>query len=196
MQVVLASRNQGKLKEMAPLLASLGVELIPVSSLAGVPEVDETGETFCENAVLKAETVSAATGLPSIADDSGLVVEALQGAPGVRSARFAGPDATDQKNNRLLLQRLQGVPAEERSAAFVCVIALARPGQATRLFEGRAPGRILEAPVGEGGFGYDPLFLSDALGVTFGEAADAQKGRVSHRGQAIGKLLEFWQAEE
>lgn len=150
-----------------------------------VPAVAECGETYAENALLKARAALAATGLPSLADDSGLEVDSLSGAPGVRSARFAGPQATDEDNNRLLLARLADVPAARRTARFVCVAALALPAGEPVVTRGEVEGRILIAPRGSRGFGYDPLFYYEPFGSTFGEADSAAKNQVSHRGQAF-----------
>jgi XTP/dITP diphosphohydrolase len=158
------------------------------AEIPGAPEVEETGATFAANAALKAEAVRDAAALPALADDSGLCVDALAGAPGVRSARFAGEAATDAQNNALLLERLQAVPEAERTARFVCVLALAVPGRETQFVEGTAEGRILRTPRGAGGFGYDPLFFSPELGQTFAEAPAEQKHRVSHRGRALAAL--------
>jgi len=187
-ELVLASRNRKKLAELEAILGDCAVRVRPVDACPGVPEVEETGATFAENATLKAETVSAATGAPALADDSGLCVDALDGAPGVWSARFAGEEADDAANNRLLLERLRDVPPEERTAHYVCSIALAVPGQPTAVVEDRCEGRILDAPRGDGGFGYDPLFLSTDLGQTFAEADPDAKHRVSHRGRALARL--------
>ncbi len=193
MRLVLASRNQKKCAELAELLAPRGLEIVPLTAFPDIGDIEENGDTFAENARLKAETVRDATGLPALADDSGLCVDALDGAPGVRSARFAGPDASDADNNRLLLERLAGVPEERRAARFVCVIAWAKPGRPTCLFRGETRGRILREPRGENGFGYDPLFLADDLGTTFALATAAQKHRVSHRGRALREWLELFQ---
>lgn len=190
-RVVLASRNAKKLNELRSMLAPCGLALVPVSDFPNVPEVEETGNTFEENARLKAESVSQATGLPAIADDSGLVVDALDGAPGVYSARFAGPEATDEINNRLLLEKLADVSDEKRTAAFHCVIAFSEPGETTRTFTGQTYGLILHNSRGANGFGYDPLFLSDDLGVSFAEADAAEKNRVSHRGRALSAFVAF-----
>ncbi len=190
-QLVLASRNRKKVAELAALLQPLGIELLSVADVVDGPEPEETGLTFAENACIKADAALAATGLPSIADDSGLAVDILDGQPGVRSARYAGDNATDAENNRLLLERLAHVPAEKRTARFISVIALARPGRETVVFSGETTGRILTAEQGEGGFGYDPLFLSDDLNQTFAQASPDDKNRVSHRGRALAKCIGY-----
>ncbi|RMD80009.1 MAG: RdgB/HAM1 family non-canonical purine NTP pyrophosphatase [Gammaproteobacteria bacterium] len=190
LRLVLATGNPGKARELAPLLAPLGVELLAQGELgvAGGPE--EGAPTYVENALLKARHAARLTGLPALADDSGLEVDALGGAPGVRSARFAGPGATDADNNRRLLEALAGVPAAGRTARFRCLLALL-PGPehpAPLLCEGVWEGRILEAPRGAGGFGYDPLFLDPELGRSAAELAPEEKARRSHRGRALACL--------
>lgn len=191
-QIVVASRNPKKVAELRTLLGDLGVELLSLADLPQVPEIEEHGKTFEANAILKAQAVAEASGLPALADDSGLVVDALGGAPGVRSARFAGEGAGDLENNRLLLERMEGIPEEKRTARFICVLAYVRPGYPPLLFRGETRGRILTAPRGKKGFGYDPLFLSEDLGITFGEASSEEKNRVSHRGRAFQAFREAW----
>ena len=160
--------------------------------ILGVEPPEETGPTFIENALIKARAASAASGLPALADDSGVVVDALGGAPGVCSARYAGAGATDADNIAKLLESLEGVAAPERSAAFVCVIACLRHARDPRpiVCEGVWEGRILDVPRGAGGFGYDPVFFVEALGRTAAELSRAEKNAVSHRGQALAQLLE------
>ena len=179
-RLVIATGNAGKLREYRDLLADTGLELVAFDS-----EVDEVGKSYAENARLKAETALASSGLPSLGDDSGLEVDALGGFPGIRSARL-GP--TQKERTAELLRRLEGV-SRPWSARFVCVIALALPGQETRLFEGECRGEVVPEWRGEAGFGYDPSFLSDDLGVTFGEASDAAKDSCSHRARALRALL-------
>ncbi|HEY8552182.1 MAG TPA: XTP/dITP diphosphatase [Thermaerobacter sp.] len=190
-RLVLATRNRGKVRELEALLKEAGLSLA-VATLDAFPAVvlpEETGATFLENARLKAVAVARQTSLPALADDSGLCVDALGGRPGVHSARYAGPDATDAANNARLLAELEGVPADRRTARFRAVVVLALPDGRWTWAEGEARGRILEAPRGDGGFGYDPLFLSDELGVTFAEAGIEAKNRVSHRSRALRALL-------
>lgn len=194
-KIVLASRNRGKIAEFAELLGPLGWAVVPLTDL-NVPEVDEDGETFFDNAKKKAEVVSAATGLPAIADDSGLVVHYLGGAPGVRSARFAEPLANDENNNRKLLQLLAGVPMRRRQAHFTAVLAWARPGRPTRLIAGRCFGLVTTAERGEHGFGYDPLFLIEELGLTLAEVDMVTKNRISHRAKATARLLQLLRCED
>lgn len=194
--LVLATRNAGKLAEMRRLLENAAIDIVGLTDLPDLPEVVEDGATFADNARKKAETVAAWTGLPCLADDSGLVVEALGGRPGVHSARYAGPTADDAANNRKLLEQLAGVPADRRQAAFQCVMALCRPGKQTRLFEGRVEGMILSAPQGEGGFGYDPLFYLVGQGCTMAQLPLDLKNRLSHRGQALRQVLSSLAAEQ
>ncbi|GAB4257529.1 MAG: XTP/dITP diphosphatase [Deferrisomatales bacterium] len=191
MRLVVATRNPGKLREVRHRLAREGIEVVGLADLPSSPEVDEDGDTFAANARKKAWALAETTGLPVLADDSGLEVDALGGRPGVRSARFAGPDATDDDNNRRLLDELRGVAPEERTAAFVCamVLAVPGPGGGERWAEGRLEGRILERPQGEGGFGYDPLFWVDEVGKTLAEMGPEEKNRISHRGRALENLL-------
>jgi len=187
---VLASGNAGKLSEINSLLEGKGIQVLPQSDF-GVSAVEETGLTFVENAILKAREASRAAGLPAIADDSGLEVDALGGAPGVRSARFAGESADDSANNRLLLERLAGVADAEHTARFRCVmVCLRHPGDAAPLIcEGVWEGRIARKPAGDGGFGYDPLFVALDSGVTAASLSSEQKNRVSHRGKALRRLV-------
>lgn len=186
-RVVLASGNAGKLQEFAQMLAGSGIELLPQSEF-GVEPAPETAPTFIENALAKARNVCEQTGLPALADDSGLEVDALDGAPGVYSARYAG-DAGDDANNRKLLAALQDMPAGQRTARFRAVLVLLRHASdpAPIIAEGTWEGRIAEAPRGDGGFGYDPLFeLED--GRTSAELPSEEKNRLSHRGRALAEL--------
>lgn len=188
MRVVLASGNPGKLREFGQMLADSGIELLPLSEFDVEPAA-ETAPTFVENALAKARQAAGGTGLPAIADDSGLEVDALDGAPGVRSARYAGEPADDAANNRKLLAALEGRPPAARSARFRAVLVYLRHAAdpAPLIVEGVWEGRIAEAPRGSGGFGYDPLFeLPD--GRTSAELPAADKNRLSHRGQALAGL--------
>ena len=196
MQLLVASDNAKKRAELEALLAPLGLELVTPRALGGLPAVEEDQPTFAGNAAKKARSGALASGLWTLADDSGLEVEALDGAPGVRSARFAGVHGDDAGNNALLLERLAGLPAERRGARFVCALALARPDGSLALeVAGQVQGRILEAARGKGGFGYDPLFLFteagfEETGRPFGELDAATKARVSHRGRALALLAQ------
>ena len=184
-RVVLATRNAHKVEELSAMLAGLPVEVLSYVDFPDMPEVVEDGATLEANAVKKAVAVAEFTGLPSLADDTGLEVDALDGAPGVRSARYAGVDADTDKNNRKLLAELVGFTGTDRSATFRCVVALAEPGRDTQTVVGATQGVILEAPKGDGGFGYDPLFLPDGYGSTYAEMTSSEKNDVSHRGKAI-----------
>ena len=187
--IVVASGNPGKIREIARLLDGLGVAVVPQSDF-DIDEADETGTTFAENSLLKARHAAEATGLPAIADDSGLAVDALDGAPGVYSARYAGPGSDDAQNNEKLLAALDGVA--DRGAAFHCVATYVEPGGGTPLVaEGVWRGSILEARQGEGGFGYDPLFFVPECGCSSAELSPEQKNARSHRGQALRKLVDL-----
>ncbi|SEW13489.1 RdgB/HAM1 family non-canonical purine NTP pyrophosphatase [Luteibacter sp. 329MFSha] len=189
MRIVLASGNAGKVIELEQLLEGTGVQLVAQTSL-GVVDADETGLTFVENALIKARHAARATGLPALADDSGICVDALDGAPGLYAARYAGTHGDSAANNAKLLRELDGVPPEKRGAYFIAVLVLLRHADdpAPLIAEGRWYGHILEAPRGEGGFGYDPLFLPDGHDVSAAELDFALKNRLSHRGQALERL--------
>ncbi|HSG58457.1 MAG TPA: XTP/dITP diphosphatase [Woeseiaceae bacterium] len=187
-KIILASGNPGKRREIEKILADFDIEIVPQSDF-GVSEAEETGTTFAENALIKARHASRATGLPAIADDSGLAVDALGGRPGVYSARYAGPEATDTDNNARLLAELAGVPPAERGAAFHCVACFVMPGDGQPVIaEAEWRGRILEAPAGDGGFGYDPLFFVEETGCSSAELSASEKNRRSHRGKALREL--------
>ena len=192
-KLVLATKNQGKKKEMQALLAGSGVELVSLLEYPQLTLPAETGTTFTANAKIKARFVVEATGHWALSDDSGLVVDALAGAPGVHSARYAGPQASDADNNRKLLAALVGLPREQRQAAFHCAMALCEPSGDCRLFQGRLVGQILEEPRGCGGFGYDPLFLVPEYGQTLAELPLEIKNRISHRGNALREALAYLQ---
>jgi XTP/dITP diphosphohydrolase len=192
-KIVLATGNAGKLKELQQMLGDNGTEFITQKSL-GISDAEETGLTFVENAIIKARHACAASGLPAIADDSGLEVDALHGEPGIYSARFAGLNATDSENNLKLLAQLQDVPDEQRSARFQCVIVFMRsPFDATPLIcTGTWEGRILHTPSGVHGFGYDPLFYVPEHDCASAELEPALKNLISHRGQALQSLMKQW----
>jgi len=187
MRLYCATGNAGKLREFRLAGAHYPVEIEQAPDVREIPPCVEDGATFEENAVLKARHYAPRSGGLVFADDSGLSVEALGGAPGVYSARYAGPQATDEANNRLLLENLRG--ARNRAARFVCAIALVEGETLRGIFQGSVDGVILDAPRGAGGFGYDPLFYSPQLGCTFGEAGEEAKFAVSHRGQAMRAML-------
>ena len=188
-RIVVASRNRHKVVEIAALMADLGLELVPIDDLAPGAALIEDEPTFEGNALAKARQAAAATGLPALADDSGLEVDALLGAPGVRSARYAGDPSDDGRNNQKLLGALGGVPAAQRSGRYRCVAAFVDPTAGLELTAaGACAGRLLEAPRGTGGFGYDPLFFLEALGKTMAEIDLPTKNRLSHRAAAFVAL--------
>lgn len=188
-RLVLASGNPGKLKELSVLLADLGYELHAQSEF-DVPEVAETGTTFVENAIIKARHAAALTGLPALADDSGIEVDALDGAPGVYSARFSGPGASDADNNALLVEKLSDIDSRQRSARYRAVIVLMRHAAdpSPIICEGSWEGIIQLEPAGDGGFGYDPYFFLPDRGCTSAQLSAAEKNRLSHRGKALAEL--------
>lgn len=194
--LVLASGNKGKLKEFSELLFDCGFEIKPQSEF-NVPNAEETGLTFVENAILKARHACAMTGLPAIADDSGLEVDALRGEPGIYSARFAGENATDADNNAKLLQLLSDVPTEQRSARYQCVLVLMKHAEDPTpvICQAAWEGRILASPAGEGGFGYDPLFFTPEHHCSAAQLDKAQKNAISHRGKAMQRLLQALQSD-
>jgi len=192
--VVLATRNAGKISELSELLAPFHLRVAGLDAYPRVGEIAEDGDSFEANALIKARAVCDIAGVAAIADDSGLEVDALDGAPGVYSARFSGPGATDEKNNVLLLARLAGVPALQRTARFRCVVAVAAPGGRTLTASGAWEGLIADAPRGTGGFGYDPVFFDPELGLTAAELSREQKNARSHRGRALRALLDRWPA--
>ncbi len=193
MKVVVATRNRGKLRELVPLLseAGLGFELVTIDELAPDAELREDGDTFEANSLAKARQAAAATGLPALADDSGLEVDALGGAPGVYSARYAGTGADDARNNAKLLEALRDVPPAGRTGRYRCVAAYVDPTRGLEITRaGSCEGELLAAPRGDSGFGYDPLFLVPGLGLTMAEVPLDQKNRLSHRAAAFRALAE------
>ena len=191
-QVVLATHNPHKLAELRRMLrlAELDVDVLGLDQVAPYPEPAETEATFDGNALLKARACLQATGLPAVADDSGLAVDVLGGMPGVRSARWAGPGATDADNNALLLRQISDVELARRTARFVCAMAYLRPGLDPVLRTGEVAGRLLTEPRGGRGFGYDPLFVPNGAHRTYAEMPDAEKDRTSHRGRALRQIVE------
>lgn len=190
-KVVLATGNPGKVRELADLLAAFGLDIVAQTEL-GVESAEETGLTFIENAILKARHAAAVTSLPAIADDSGLAVDALGGAPGIYSARYAGLDASDQQNLDKLLVTLDAVPDGQRQAQFHCVLVYLRHAEdpTPLVFHGSWEGEITRAEAGQGGFGYDPIFYVPELGKTAAELTKDEKRAVSHRGKALSLLLD------
>jgi len=194
--IVLASNNVGKVREINALLTAEDIHVIPQGDL-GVAEVEETGLSFVENAILKARNAAAHSGLAAIADDSGIEVDALAGAPGIYSARFAGPGASDLDNLNKLIKVLKGRPVEERTARFQCLMVYLRHAEDPTpvICQGTWEGVILDAPRGENGFGYDPVFFVPSEGCSSAELDPATKNRLSHRGQALAKLVRYLKNE-
>lgn len=192
---VLATHNPGKLREMSDILSKFGIQVVSPADVGITVDVEETGTTFAENAMLKAKAICEASGLPAIADDSGLCVDALNGGPGVYSARYGGEGLDDRGRYMLLLNSMRGQTT--RAAHFACAIACAFPNGDTLTAEGRCDGAIAFAPMGEGGFGYDPVFLVPEKGKTFGQLMAEEKSEISHRGKALeafcGKLATYLQ---
>jgi XTP/dITP diphosphohydrolase len=189
--LLLASQNPGKLAEMRELVAGLPFRVLSPADVGIRDAPEETGTSFLENAVLKARHYARRSGRLTVADDSGLSVEALDGGPGLYSSRFGGEGASDADRNRLLLEKLRGVPAEKRGACFTSAVAVASGEEVPFQTVATVEGRIAEAPRGANGFGYDPLFFYPPFGRTFGEVAPEEKAHVSHRGQAFARLREF-----
>lgn len=187
-RLVLATHNRHKVAELRRMLDGQ-VEVLDLDDVPGIPDVPETGVTFAENALLKARAVAAATGLAAVADDSGLCVDVLGGAPGVFSARWSGRHGDDRANLELLLAQLADVPDEHRGAHFACAAALARPDGSELVVEGRMVGRVIRKPLGENGFGYDPIFVPEGLELTTAQVDAATKDAISHRGRAMRDLL-------
>ena len=189
-RIVLATHNQGKLAELRRILAAsrVDVDVADLDDHPDMPQVAETGSTFAENALLKARAVAAHTGLPAVADDSGLCVDALNGMPGVLSARWSGRHGDDEANLRLLLAQLADVPADRRAAHFACAAALVLPSGAEEVTEGTVHGWLTDAPRGTNGFGYDPIFVPDSLDVTTAQMPAEEKDAISHRGKALRAL--------
>ena len=189
-EVLIATNNAGKVKDFTALLKPFGINVLSLNDIEGDIDVEETGNTFEANAILKAETVAALLGKVVIADDSGLEIDALQGAPGVYSARFAGSGKSDEDNIDKVLEKLVLVPEEERTARFRCVLAVAGPGMETETFSGSCEGLILSERKGENGFGYDPIFYVPVKNRAMAELSPEEKNEISHRGAALVKLQE------
>lgn len=190
MKLLIATRNPGKLKEIQELLGNLPCEVVSLADFPEVPEHEETGASYTENAAMKARAASEATGLWTLADDSGLEVEALGGEPGVRSRRYEGEETPFPVKMRKLLGRLQGIRGKGRKATFRCVVAVANPSAGVTVCQGECKGEIAEEMRGENGFGFDPIFFYPPFGKTFGELAPEEKNRVSHRAMAMRKAKE------
>lgn len=190
-EIIVATKNKGKTKEFAEMFQPLGFTVKTLLDFPDAPDIEETGETFAENAVLKAKGISEYFNKIVIADDSGLCVDALDGKPGVYSARYAGEGKDDEANLQKVLQELKGVPYEERTAHFHCTLALVIPGKEPVIVEGKVEGYIIDEKRGENGFGYDPIFYVPEYGKTTAEMSSDEKNKISHRGRALEKLNEW-----
>ncbi|WP_226583519.1 XTP/dITP diphosphatase [Halobacillus litoralis] len=190
-ELLVATKNQGKVKEFREMFSSYGISVKSLLDFDSSIDIEETGETFEENAAIKAEAMMKELSLPVVADDSGLEVDALNGQPGVYSARYAGIEKDDEKNMQKLLKELEGTDGPERTARFVCAVAVARPGKETFIERGTCEGKIAEAPKGTQGFGYDPLFIPEGSTRTMAEHTSEEKNTISHRHHAI-KKIEQW----
>lgn len=191
MKIVIATTNQNKLRELKELLRDLPVEVLSLRDFPACPAVEEDGKSFAENALKKARAICAHTGMVTIADDSGLEVDCVSGRPGIYSARYAGDGADDRENYKKLLREMQGVKPEERGARFCCVLAIVSPAGTEKVVAGEYRGVIITEPRGGNGFGYDPVFLDTASGLTFAEMEPAQKNKISHRSRALHELLQI-----
>ena len=195
-KILLGSKNKGKIQEFQEAFQDSQIEILSLNDFPECPDAPETGNSFEENASQKALFYQEFTGLPSLADDSGIEVDALGGAPGIYSARYAGEPANDSANNQKLLENLEGIPSEKRTGRFVCVLALAKNGQIVQLSRGTAEGIVLEAPRGENGFGYDPLFFVPNLKKTMAELSITEKRQISHRGEALRKFVAWFKGQK
>ena len=191
MELVIATRNPGKVEELKALLAHLQVKIYSLDDFPPIPEVPEEGKTYAENALAKAKAVYKATGKMALADDSGLEVDALHGEPGIHTARFGGDDLSDHERYMYLLKKLEGVPDDHRGATFRCTIAIVGPGRVHKVVEGACRGAITRAPLGGGGFGYDPVFVPSEYSQSFAELIPEVKNKISHRGRALEKAALF-----
>lgn len=191
-EIIVATKNEGKIREMKAIFSEKGFQVKSLLDYPSIPDIEETGETFAENAKIKASEMATYFQKPVIADDSGLIVDALDGAPGVYSARFAGEEKNDEKNNEKLLRELENVEESKRTARFYCAICLAFPDGKSYIFDGSCEGMIAKEPKGENGFGYDPLFYIPQLKKTMAQLSEAEKNQISHRAKAIEKLVQSW----
>ncbi|MFD1781084.1 XTP/dITP diphosphatase [Fredinandcohnia salidurans] len=195
-EIMIATKNKGKVKEFRDLFASKGIDVKSLVDYPNIEDIEETGVTFAENAQIKAEAIAKKLHIPVIADDSGLAIDYLEGRPGVYSARYAGEHKNDVDNLNKVLEELKGVPDEKRTARFHCALALAIPGEKTEIVEGTCEGVITDTPVGENGFGYDPIFFVPVKGKTMAELSKDEKNLISHRGNALRKLDELLKDRE
>ncbi|WP_116073837.1 XTP/dITP diphosphatase [Priestia megaterium] len=194
-EIIIATKNAGKVKDFETLFSPKGFKVKSLLDFPEIEDVEETGVTFAENATLKAEAISSALNKPVIADDSGLAVDALNGEPGVYSARYAGENKDDNANIEKVLQKLNDVPFEKRTARFHCALAIAVPGKRTEIVEGTCEGHILEEKRGENGFGYDPIFFVEKWRCSMAELTKEQKNQISHRANALKKLAPLIDAQ-
>ena len=190
-KIIFATKNEGKVREICEMLHGTGVELVSLNGIENPPAIVEDGKTYRDNALKKARIISQFTGKAVLADDSGLEVCVLSGEPGIYSARYAGPNATDEENNVKLLNRLNGIPEDKRAASFFCALVLCHPDGHYDLFEAEWKGKIIDDARGSNGFGYDPIFLPSDFGKTAAELPPEIKNKVSHRGQAFEKLKKY-----
>jgi XTP/dITP diphosphohydrolase len=188
MKIIFATRNEGKVKEINEMMTGMGIDLVSLNSFTDLPEINEDGCSYLENALNKARVISEITGETVLADDSGLQVDVLAGEPGIYSARYAGAGATDEENNAKLLAKLKDVPQEKRTAAFYCALVLYNKDGSYDSFEAKWPGQIIDEGRGNNGFGYDPIFLIPEMKLTAAELPAAIKNKISHRGQAFTRL--------
>ena len=193
--IILATNNANKVQEIREILSGQDIMVLPLKETGIEADIEETGDTFEENALIKARAVCALTGKPALADDSGLCIDHLDGAPGVYSSRFMGEDTPYSEKNAAIIEKLSGVPAEERGAAFHCVMALVFPDGREFTAEGKMPGIIANVPAGENGFGYDPILFLPEYGMTSAQLSPEEKNAVSHRGEALRKMLCIIEAE-
>lgn len=193
-EIIIATKNKGKTKEFQQMFAKRGYQVLTLLDFPELADVEETGTTFEENAILKAETISKQLDKIVIADDSGLVIDALDGRPGVYSARYAGEAKSDEANNDKVLAELANVPEENRTARFYCALAIAAPGKPTKIVSGTVEGRILHERVGTNGFGYDPIFFSIEANRGMAELSSEEKNQISHRGKALKNLDEQFES--
>lgn len=187
-EIIIATRNKGKIKEFSDFFEAYEINVKSLLDFEDVPEVEENGKSFEENAALKAEQIAHFLQHPVLADDSGLVVDYLDGEPGIYSARYAGVGSTDEENNQKLLKKLQNIPESKRSARFVCVLAISIPGENTVFFKGFCEGKIAFEPLGKNGFGYDPLFIPEGYEKTMAQLSPEEKNKISHRKNAFDRL--------
>jgi XTP/dITP diphosphohydrolase len=196
MQILIATKNKGKVLEFQSMFSQLGIEVISLLDMNDIQDVEETGTTFEENAILKAETISSQLNIPVIADDSGLEIDALDGRPGVYSARYAGSHKDDDDNMDKVLHELSHVPDGDRTARFICALAFSRPGEETFVVKGMCEGQILHGRVGNEGFGYDPIFYVPSLNRSMAQLSKTEKNKISHRAMALSKLKDFINEED